>query len=251
MSQSLLAPMLTPPLNDKDGFFSPPQSPRFGSIRLGASVRTRRPVLPFHRSSLIAAFLFAIVIVQLLFSFIWSPTTPHRINRLRVPFLGGSRRLPSSLFPFQPPPDPIPVHHDPKQVVYSNHPLSIHRPPSTQFTLAPNAKLGQPVVGVITTVLNPGSLLRDTADSLFGQSLQNFVWVIVDDQSSYDDSVTLLADLARDPRIVVVRNEVVGGSAHSINVGIRYLLNLASPPPYICQLPEADMLEVTALEKLA
>ncbi|KAM0753612.1 UDP-Glycosyltransferase/glycogen phosphorylase [Meredithblackwellia eburnea MCA 4105] len=164
------------------------------------------------------------------------------------PFLISNRRLPSSRFPFQPPSNPVPVHYDREKVDYTNHPLSIHRPPSNQFVLVPHAKITRPVVGILTTTSNPGPLLRETATSLFGQSLQNFIWVIVDDHSDQHDSTTLLDDLATDPHVIILRSR---RAPHGRNLGLQHLLELDAAPPYICSLEVGDMLEFTMLEKMA
>ncbi|KAM0748611.1 UDP-Glycosyltransferase/glycogen phosphorylase [Meredithblackwellia eburnea MCA 4105] len=159
------------------------------------------------------------------------------------------RRVRYSEHPFPPSVDPKPVHFLEKNINYANHPLSIHRPPPNQFTLAPDARFDQPVVALIMATNNPRPVLRETATSLFGQSLQNFLWVIVDDHTTKPESLALLSEVAKDPRVVIVRNQGPQGLAQGRNVALKYLLNLDFTPPYFISLDDDDLFEFTALEK--
>lgn len=134
---------------------------------------------------------------------------------------------------------------------YENHPLSIHRPHPNQFTLSPTAKFDRPVVAFIMATNNPRDVLLETAQSLTGQSLQNFLWVIVDDHTDRPESLTLLEGVAADPRVVVLHNTGHKGLAQARNVGLRYLLGLDYIPPFFISLDDDDLFEFTAIEKMA
>ncbi|KAM0753586.1 UDP-Glycosyltransferase/glycogen phosphorylase [Meredithblackwellia eburnea MCA 4105] len=176
------------------------------------------------------------------------PHLPHLPRTLSASY-SSRRRVWATDHPFQISADPKPVHFLSHLVDYSNHPLSPHRPPPTQFTLAPNANFNTPVVGLITATSNPRQLLRETAISIFGQSLQNFVWVIVSDGTTRPDSQALLEDLAKDPRVVLLQNKGPRGISKTRNIGIHYLLGLDFIPPYLLTLDDDALLEFTALEK--
>lgn len=159
-------------------------------------------------------------------------------------------RLRSAQYPFRLPEDLLPVHHDEKHVIYHNGPLAPTRPPPNQFLLDPRADLSHPVVGIVTATNNPRQVMRETAASLFGQSLQNFVWVIVNDHTTVAQSAAILADLARDPRVHVVTNVGKQGLAEGRNVGLEWLFAHYDPPPrFLISLDDDDLFEFTALEK--
>ncbi|GAA6059301.1 hypothetical protein JCM10212_005881 [Sporobolomyces blumeae] len=170
--------------------------------------------------------------------------------------------LPSAANPFLPSSDPLPVHHDERLMIYHNTPVSPHRPPPNQFLLDPNANLDHPVVAIVTSTNDPRRReFLDTATTVFGQSIQNFAWIIVDDHSKDPDSLAVLADVARDPRVHLVRNEGTQGLAAGRNVGLDYVFShyggsndSTSPstgrvPPYLVSLDDDDLFEFTALEK--
>ena len=132
---------------------------------------------------------------------------------------------------------------------YSNNPLSIHRPPSNQFTLSPFAQFDRPVVALIMATNNPRAVIRETATSLFGQSLQNFIWVIVDDHTTSAESIELLGAIAKDPRVVVLHNQGPKGLAQARNVALKWIFEQSFIPPYLVSLDDDDLFEFTALEK--
>ncbi|KAK4051793.1 hypothetical protein OIV83_002497 [Microbotryomycetes sp. JL201] len=176
--------------------------------------------------------------------------------------LSGKRRLvpttapppivSASVSPFLPSQDPLPVHHAEAKMIYHNYPLSKHRPPSNQFLLSPNPDFGRPLLAVITATMNPRrAIMAETVNSLFGQSFQNFVWIIVSDHTTLPDSTTYLEELAKDPRVVLLTNPGDPGLAQGRNVGLRYLLEkVEHKPKYIMPLDDDDLYELTALEKL-
>ncbi|BGP68917.1 hypothetical protein NBRC10513v2_002253 [Rhodotorula toruloides] len=135
-------------------------------------------------------------------------------------------------------------------MIYSNSPVAPTRPPLNQFLLDPRADLSSPVVAIITATNNPRPVLVDTATTLFGQSLQNFVWVIVNDHTDEPAALEVLEQVAKDPRVVVIQNRGAKGLAAGRNVGLEYVFRQYSPPPkYLVSLDDDDLFEYTALEK--
>ncbi|GAA5858500.1 hypothetical protein JCM8547_007334 [Rhodosporidiobolus lusitaniae] len=137
-------------------------------------------------------------------------------------------------------------------MLYHNTPVSETRPPSNQFLLDPKADLTRPVVAIITATNNPRDEFLETATTVFGQSLQNFAWIIVDDHTTDSKSLKLFAELAKDPRVVVVKNPGEKGLAAGRNVGLDYVFeggHYAEVPKYLVSLDDDDLFEFTALEK--
>ncbi|GAA6031660.1 hypothetical protein JCM8097_001920 [Rhodosporidiobolus ruineniae] len=158
--------------------------------------------------------------------------------------------LSSVAHPFLPSDNPLPVHHLERLMIYNNTPVAPSRPPSNQFLLNPRADLSRPVVAIITATNNPRHEMLETATTVFGQSLQNFAWIIVDDHTTDYDSRNLLTDLAKDPRVHIVQNTGNQGLAASRNVGLDYVFQHFDPAPkYLVSLDDDDLFEFTALEK--
>jgi hypothetical protein len=136
-------------------------------------------------------------------------------------------------------------------MIYHNTPVAPSRPPSNQFLLNPSFDLSNPVIAIITATNNPRKELLETATTVFGQSLQNFVWIIVDDHTSEPKSLDLLASVGKDPRVHIVKNTGNQGLPAGRNVGIDYALGHYSvnPPKYFVSLDDDDLFEFTALEK--
>lgn len=137
-------------------------------------------------------------------------------------------------------------------MIYHNYPLSVHRPPSNQFLLSPAADHSDPILAIVTATMNPRpAMLAETMASLFGQSLQNFVWVIVSDHTDATESLAVLRQLSKDPRVVLLDNNGHRGLAQGRNIGFNYVLNQRKQRPrYIIPLDDDDLFELTALEKL-
>ncbi|GAA5890091.1 hypothetical protein JCM5296_004767 [Sporobolomyces johnsonii] len=162
--------------------------------------------------------------------------------------------------PFPLPEDPLPVHHIHELIHFHNHPISPHRPPSNQFLLAPDVvtsghlKRTAPVLSIVTATQNPREVMLVTAASVLGQSLQNIQWVIVDDHSTNATSIAMLNEIAKDPRVVLLKNEGANGLSSSRNVALRYILGEENHkngqrPKYMASLDDDDLYELTALEK--
>lgn len=144
---------------------------------------------------------------------------------------------------------PLPVHHDENLIDYANTPISVHRPNMNQFSLSATLPVTEPVVCIITATQNPREVMLESFRSIRHQSLQNWEWVIVDDHSTDPDSLELLQEIAKDPRVTLLVNSGMGGLAATRNVGFEYALSKPVVPPYFSCLDDDDLYELTALEK--
>lgn len=139
-------------------------------------------------------------------------------------------------------------------MIYHNYPLSIHRPPPNQFLRSPATTFGaHPVVALITATNNPRrDAFLETAMSLFGQSMQNFLWVVVDDHTDEADSLAVLKEVAAsDERVVLLQNLGFKGLSQGRNVGLNHVFERTEVPRYLISLDDDDLFEFTALEKMA
>ncbi|POY75525.1 hypothetical protein BMF94_1428 [Rhodotorula taiwanensis] len=155
--------------------------------------------------------------------------------------------------------DPLPVHHIHERIHFHNTPLSPHRPARNQFLRASGSRTYRqggppPVISIVTATQNPRRVMLETAATVFGQSLQNFEWVIVDDHSTDAESLAILAEIAQDPRVIIIPNEGADDIATCRNVGLRWVLSPdrqrdGTVPKYLANLDDDDLYEFTALEK--
>ncbi|MEI6260787.1 MAG: glycosyltransferase [Deltaproteobacteria bacterium] len=130
---------------------------------------------------------------------------------------------------------------NPEQPDYTNTPVAQGRP---GFLYRPVAANPTPTVSVITPYYNTDRVFLETAQSLFGQSFQDFEWIIVDDGSN-DKSALARLHTTRDSdiRIKVIVQENSGPAA-SRNTAFRHCSGR-----YLCLLDSDDMLEPTFIEK--
>lgn len=112
------------------------------------------------------------------------------------------------------------------------------------YKRAPQQGGRQVEVSIVTPFYNTGGIFLETVESVLAQSFQDWEWVIVDDGSTEQYSVELLAELERaDPRIFVIRQSNSGPSA------ARNLSFANSNGRYICLLDSDDLIEATYIEK--
>ncbi len=131
---------------------------------------------------------------------------------------------------------------DPSRPAYSSTPVSRHRP---RFHYVPAVAGTDPCVSIVTPFFNTSSMFHETAASVFGQSLQQWEWIIVNDASTDAASRALLDDYrSRDVRITVIDLPVNRGPSAARNTGVR-----AARTPFVAFLDSDDLLEPTALEK--
>src|SRR5438128_1914443 len=131
----------------------------------------------------------------------------------------------------------------PSQPDFRNTPASALRP---KFDYAPLDSSAKPVLSIITPFFDAGGVFRETAGSIFAQSLQQWEWIIVNDGSSNPEALALLDEYrGKDSRIRVVDHEVNKGLSAARNTGFRH-----AQTDYVFQLDADDLIEPTTLEKL-
>jgi glycosyltransferase involved in cell wall biosynthesis len=77
----------------------------------------------------------------------------------------------------------------------------------------------KPLVSVLMSVYNGERYIRESIDSVLGQSYENFELLVIDDCST--DSTTRIVKGFQDRRVRLIRNKKNIGSYPSLNVGIR------------------------------
>ncbi len=154
---------------------------------------------------------------------------------------------------------------DPRSPNYASTPVSPDRA-AMPYAPAPIARLEHdlaPLVSIVTPFFNTGEVFHETAACILGydardphtrfasgQSLQNFEWIIVNDASTDEASLRILADYrilsTIDSRIRIVDHRHNHGLPAARNTGFR-----AARAPYIFFLDSDDLIEPTTLEKSA
>ena len=77
-----------------------------------------------------------------------------------------------------------------------------------------------PIVTVLMSVYNGEDYLRESVDSILGQSYEEFEFLIVDDCST-DGTGNILYDYASsDSRVQIIKNETNKGLPYSLNIGL-------------------------------
>ena len=137
----------------------------------------------------------------------------------------------------------IPTKNDGlNQFDFSYTPASIKRPFYSYKLLNANS---EPAVTIVTPFYNTGELFKETAQSVFRQSFQQWEWILVNDGSTDETSLSILNQYRNlDTRIRVVDQPNNYGPSAARNKG--YQLARAK---YIVQLDSDDLLEPTAIEK--
>ncbi len=120
-----------------------------------------------------------------------------------------------------------------------------HRPNQSLCHYRPADPAAPPAVSIVTPYYNTGPLFLETAESLLGQSLQQWEWIIVNDGSTDPQSLRVLLPFrSADPRIRVIDQQNAGPSA-ARNTGVA-----AARAELIFFLDSDNLLAPTALEKL-
>lgn len=112
------------------------------------------------------------------------------------------------------------------------------------FQYHPVSRSQMPVVTIITPFLNAGVIFHDTVKSVFNQSLQQFIWVIINCGPT-DEASKAVLDCYRnlDPRIRVIDHPVNSGVASALRIGFE-----SATTEFIFQLDSDDLIEPTTLE---
>ena len=100
-----------------------------------------------------------------------------------------------------------------------------------------------PSVSVVMAALNAERFLAPAMESILNQTLRDMEFVIVDDGSTDSTCEMLRAYAARDPRIVVLRNDQNRGVPYSANAGLR-----AARGRYIARMDADDVCDPRRLE---
>lgn len=134
---------------------------------------------------------------------------------------------------------------DPRKPDYTDTPAGTGR---SGFSYRPRSLSDcalRPLVSIVTPFYNTGDVFHETARSVFGQSLQCFEWIIINDRST-DPAALAVLDWyrCRDPRIRVIDLPENSGPSRARNAGFE-----AARSEYVYQLDSDDLLEPTALEK--
>ena len=131
---------------------------------------------------------------------------------------------------------------DPRHPDFTNTPVSPQRP---VYPYRPEDPSATPCVSIVTPFFNTGEEFRETARSVFGQSFQQWEWIIVNDASTQPDALAMLDAFRRsDPRIRVIDHPENRGLSAARNTGWR-----AARSEAIVLLDSDDLLEPTAVEK--
>ena len=108
---------------------------------------------------------------------------------------------------------------DPRQPDFSSTPLS---PSRAKFRYAPGGAGDTPSVSVITPFYNTSPVFHETARAVLGQSLQNIEWIIINDASTSEESLAMLAEYRQsDRRIRVIDLPSNAGPGSARNAGSR------------------------------
>lgn len=102
--------------------------------------------------------------------------------------------------------------------------------------------MAAPAVTVIIPSYNPGGLLRESIDSVFRQTCDDWRIVLVDDAST-DGSLETLQDRLQDPRVTALTNEVNLGQSGSLNIALNQVRS-----KFFLQLDADDWLEDHAIQ---
>ena len=95
---------------------------------------------------------------------------------------------------------------------------------------------------VMPTYNTPVPFLQEATESILGQTLRDFEFIIVDDGSTNESAEYLLG--LKDPRIRLIRNESNLGITRSLNIGFR-----AAQGKYVARMDSDDVSLPTRLEK--
>jgi len=131
---------------------------------------------------------------------------------------------------------------DPYKANFGGTPVAPWR---KRLVFEPGEPDAPPVVSIVTPFYSPGLLFRETLESVLGQSLLQWEWLIVDDASPDAESRSILEDLRGfDPRIRILEHDRNRGRSAARNTGIA-----AAGTEFVFTLDHDDLLEPTALEK--
>lgn len=103
----------------------------------------------------------------------------------------------------------------------------------------------KPIISIITPFYNGGSTLDETANSIFSQTFPFFEWIIVDDGSKDQDSLSKLKELGKKDKRVKIFHKENGGPAQARDYGIEHA---SESSKYIYFLDCDDIIANTMIE---
>lgn len=102
-----------------------------------------------------------------------------------------------------------------------------------------------PIISIITPFFNSGEYIRKTADSVLGQTFEDFEWIIVDDGSTDSNSLEKLNNLEKEDNRISVYHKENAGLAHTRDYGVSKSSNKSK---YLVFLDDDDLINETFLE---
>lgn len=108
-----------------------------------------------------------------------------------------------------------------------------------------NEKEQYPLVSVIMPVYNSRKYLKESLESVIGQTYSNLEIIVVDDASTDGSYDMMQAYAVEDSRIVILRAPQNMGVSHARNTGLR-----AAHGEYCCFVDSDDMADCRMVEKL-
>lgn len=99
-------------------------------------------------------------------------------------------------------------------------------------------------VTVLIPFYNPGSYILEALDSVFLQTYKDWQIILIDDAST-DNTVTIIEDYLKDPRVRLVRHSQNMGQSKSMNTGLKQV-----ETPFLIQLDADDWFYPHTLEIL-
>jgi glycosyltransferase involved in cell wall biosynthesis len=124
--------------------------------------------------------------------------------------------------------------------------IRFDRPPASRAKQKAPTGDRKALVTVVTPYFDAGPEFRETALTVFSQTMIAFEWLIVDDGTTSAESLERLRDVeAADPRVRVIRHERNRGLSAARNTGFDQAAAEA-----VMMLDADDQIEPTALEKL-
>lgn len=143
---------------------------------------------------------------------------------------------------------------DPRRPDFDSTPVSATRARFAYAARAPISADNPPVVSVVTPYFNTGEVFLETAQSVLGQSLQQFEWLIINDASTDAAALRVLEPFRKmgddpdrpGPRVRVIDHAKNLGLAATRNSGYRL-----AAADLVFQIDADDLIEPTTLEKCA
>ena len=131
---------------------------------------------------------------------------------------------------------------DPAAPDFTRTPASPGRP---QYDYVPLTEAAPPMVSIVTVLPEPGQQLQATARTILGQSLSQWEWLIVGDQSSLAPVRAELANGNSSALRIRILDASTKNAVAARNAGAR-----ATRAPFVIFLESGDLLEPSALEKM-